>query len=427
MRPTIWLILVLLTGVLSAAAQQEPARQTPIAVGVQTVEPSTDARGVRSAADIRPSRQVDLAFRVGGYIQELLQSQGPDGQRRDVQEGDRVTRGTTLARVRDLDYVVKLNQARAQLAEVQATQEQARAQLVEAQAGQEQARAQLVEVQAAQDQARLDFERTSHLFAQQSVTRPEYEASKARFETTQARVDSARAQLVLVQATVDRARAQRRVLQARLQGAQAQVEEAGLALQDSALKAPFNAVVLKRPIEVGTLVGPASVAFVLADTAAVKVVFGAPDTMVQRLQLGHTLVISTAAVPGVEFRGPITRLAPAADPKSRVFEVEVTLPNLHSQLNIGSIGSIQVVEATTGPAFVVPLAAIVRSKGQPTGYTVFVVQEQDGKQVARLRHVKLGNTSGTTVAVLEGVTSGDRVITTGTTLIVDGTPVQIMP
>ena len=86
------------------------------------------------------------------------------------------------------------------------------------------------------------------------------------------------------------------------------------------------------------------------------------------------------------------------------------------------------VEAhTTSPAFVVPVSALVRSPDQPTGYTVFVVQEQDGKQVARLRHVKLGNTFGTMVSVLEGVASGERVITIGTTQVVDGAPVQILP
>lgn len=427
MRTSIWLILVVLTGVQCAEAQPEPARQTPISVVVRTAEHSTPAASARYSADIKPSRQVELAFRVGGYIQELLQVQGADGQRRDVQEDDRVSRGTTLARVRDLDYVVKLNQARAQLAEVQATQAQARAQVAEVQAAQAQARAQLAEAQSAQEQARLDFERTAHLWAQQSVTRPEYEASKARFEATQARLDGARAQLVLARATIDKARAQLHVLHARLQGAQAQVEEAALALQDSALKAPFDGVVLKRLIEVGTLVGPASVAFVLADTASVKAVLGVHDTMVQRLQVGHTLVISTAAVPGVEFRGPIRRISSPADPKSRFFEVEVTLPNPRRELKIGSIGAVQVAEAhTTSPALVVPLSAVVRSKDQPHGYTLFVVQEQAGKQVARLRHVKLGNIFGDMVAVLEGVTSGERVITTGTAQVVDGAPVRII-
>lgn len=86
-----------------------------------------------------------------------------------------------------------------------------------------------------------------------------------------------------------------------------------------------------------------------------------------------------------------------------------------------------VEDRAAGPVFVVPLAAIVRSQDDPTGYTVFVVQEQRGKQVARRRQVKLGNAFGNMVAVLEGVQGGERVITTGTTLVMDGALVQIIP
>ena len=67
---------------------------------------------------MQPFKQVDLAFKVGGYIQEILQVQGVDGQKRNAQEGDRVVKGTVLARVREIDYVVKRNEAQAQLAEV---------------------------------------------------------------------------------------------------------------------------------------------------------------------------------------------------------------------------------------------------------------------------------------------------------------------
>jgi multidrug efflux pump subunit AcrA (membrane-fusion protein) len=100
MRIHTWLTLALLTSVLHAEAQHEPAKP-PVPVSVRTVERSTAAGGVRYSADIKPARQVDLAFRVSGYIQELLQVPGPDGRQRDVQEGDRVTKGTRLAQVRD--------------------------------------------------------------------------------------------------------------------------------------------------------------------------------------------------------------------------------------------------------------------------------------------------------------------------------------
>jgi len=140
------------------------------------------------------------------------------------------------------------------------------------------------------------------------------------------------------------------------------------------------------------------------------------------------VTLSFEAFPGVEFRGPNTRISPAADANSRVFHVEVTWPNPRDQLTVGFIGALETGEDKgAGAAAVVPLTALVRPKEDPAGYAVFVVQEQDGKPVARLRKVKLGDTFGNTIAVMDGVQPGERVITTGAALMVEGTPVQIIP
>jgi multidrug efflux system membrane fusion protein len=430
MQTRVWVAisLLLITTAGRSHSQDEPAKKPPTVVGVRVVEQHVPGGGTRYSATIAPSRQVELAFKVGGYVQELLQVRGADGQQRDVQEGDQVVKGTVLAQLREVDYVVKRDQAKAQLAEAQASYTQARAQLAEAQATRGQARAQLAEAQALHEHARLDFERATNLLAVQSLTRSDYDAAQSKFTSTQARVSGAQAQLDLTRASEDKARAQLQVIQARIQGAKAQLAEAELALRDSALRAPMDAVVLKRPVEIGTLVSPGTVGFVLADTTTVEAVFGVPDLMVQRLHLGQELVLSAEALPGVVSRGRITRIAPSADPKSRVFEVEVTLPNPHQQLKVGSIASLQVAdERADSSVAVVPLSAVVRPKDNPTGYAVFVVEDHGGRPVARSRGVKLGDTMGNMVAVLEGVKIGERVITTGAAQVVDGDPIRIMP
>ena len=66
---------------------------------------------------------------------------------------------------------------------------------------------------------------------------------------------------------------------------------------------------------------------------------------------------------------------------------------------------------------VVPLNAVMKAKSNPDGYAVFVLVEQGGRQIARLRDVKLGESYGNTVAVIDGVKQGDRVITTGGTIV----------
>jgi RND family efflux transporter MFP subunit len=430
MQSNVWLAIVLLAWASAQQVEaQEGSAQKPLrAVSVYTIGPAAAGHGARYSAELQPFKQVEVAFKVGGYIQEILQMWGTDGQQRHVQGGDRVVKGTVLARVREVDYVVKRDEAKAQLAEAQAAREQVKAQLAEAQAARARAAAQLAAAQAAFEKARFDFERARNLFASQSLTKADYDTAKAAFEEAQARVDDARAQQEQAQASEARVKAQAQGAQARAEGARAKLEEAEIALRDSVLKAPFDAVVVKRSIEVGTLVGAGIVAFTLADTAALKAVFGVPALLVTRLRVGRPLTLSFEALPGAEFRGPITRIDPAADTKSRVFDVEVTLPNPQDQLKIGFIGALEIgEERSTGALPVVPMTAIVRPKEDPTGYAVFVVQEQDGKHVARVRKVKPGDTVGNMIAIVDGVQLGERVITTGAAQVVDGAPVQIMP
>ncbi len=166
----------------------------------------------------------------------------------------------------------------------------------------------------------------------------------------------------------------------------------------------------------------------MADIRSVKVVFGVPDLMLRDLQLGSPLAITTEPMSGTEFPGRITNISPAADPKSRVFNIEITVPNPHHQLKPGMIASLQVAGGTLPePIAVVPLSAIVRPRDNPDGYAVFVVEAHDGQQVARLRHVNVGAVYGNMIAVPEGLKVGERIIVTGTAQLVDGQQVRVIP
>ncbi len=84
------------------------------------------------------------------------------------------------------------------------------------------------------------------------MTRP-----KTQFETAEAKRDAARSQVTMLEARAESARAQIEVLRAKVKGSQAVITEATIPLQDTALRAPMNAVVLQKTVEVGTLVSPA--------------------------------------------------------------------------------------------------------------------------------------------------------------------------
>lgn len=258
----------------------------------------------------------------------------------------------------------------------------------------------LAEAQALVQKASQDFDRASRLFASQSITKPEFDSAKAQ-------VDAARA---------------------KEQGAQAMVEEGQIALRDTELRSPLPGVVLKRLVEVGSLVGPGTPGFSVADTSSVKVVYGVPDTLVQKVKLGSAMTIAAEAAPGRVFHGRITAIAPNADARSRLFNVEITVPNPDGVLKVGMIASLEVPDARPAmPLDVVPISAIVRSKTDPAGYAVFVVETRGEQQVARIREVKLGEAHGNLIAVTSGVNPGEAVIVIGATLVADGQKVRIIP
>jgi multidrug efflux system membrane fusion protein len=166
---------------------------------------------------------------------------------------------------------------------------------------------------------------------------------------------------------------------------------------------------------------------VLADLSTVKAAFGVPDLALQDMKLGSTLHVATDGVPGTEFTGHISRVSPSADQNSRVFEVEVTIPNPTGSLRPGMIAALSVTEGATTQSEMpaVPLIAITRSKDN--AYAVFVVEEQAGKQIARLRQITLGEAFGNSIAVTNGIKIGELVITLGATQVADGEVVQVVP
>jgi RND family efflux transporter MFP subunit len=288
-------------------------------------------------------------------------------------------------------------------------------------------RAQVADAEATYERASLDFDRAKTLYAAESLTKTDYDAAKQQHDAARAKLDSARGQLEVARARVETARSQTGQAAAKIKTAQAAAGEAAIPLSDTQLRAPISAVVIERKVEVGALVSPNAPGFTLADLTSVKAAFGVPDLALQQVKPGDALRLSTDALPGEEFVGHVSRVSPSADPTSRVFEVEVTIPNPRGFLKPGMIASIQVREsAPQGSAPVVPLTAIVRPKESPEAYAVYVVEERGGVRRARLRNVALGETFGNTVALTSGVSAGELVVTTGASLVADGEPVQVM-
>jgi RND family efflux transporter MFP subunit len=365
-------LAVPLAALLTTSCAKEQVYDKPLtpvtAAPVQSVSIGT---AVRYSATVKPAVEVTVAFKAGGYVENLLSVRDDRGRPRDVQEGDRVAKGAALARVRPADYRERVAQARSGQAEAEAMQES----------------------------ARIDFERASRLYERHSIIKPEFDGAKARFDAASAKVS----------------------------GTRAIVGEAQLMLDDVTLRSPIDGIVLKRHIENGTLAAPGQPAFVLADTRSVKVSFGGPDVVVKSLKLGRQQRITFEALKDQSFDGRITSIAPSPDPVSRVYEIEVTIANPRGQIAVGFIASVQLEDEPGRMVPTVPLEAIVKPANRPEEYAVYVLEDHKDGSVARLRPVTLGDALGNVIVVTGGLAAGQQVIVRGASLVTDGERVRRVP
>jgi RND family efflux transporter MFP subunit len=360
---------------------REPAVQTVREGTVTEVVPDTSER---YSASIVPIAQVDLAFKSGGPVTRLLQVRGADGRPRSVQLGDHVARGAELGAVRPADYDERVSQAHAQVT---------------------QAEAQLAEARAAAVQADADYERGARLFASASLTKPEMDQAQARHDSATASVNAA---------------------QASLAGARAALSLAETALQDTVIRAPFAGTVTSRNVELGALVSPSTPAFGLMDAHLVKAIYAVPEASLPQLRLGQRQTVNLDVVPH-PIEGIVTAIAPQADPKARVFSVEVTIENKSGEIRPGMIGTMTLGPHAAAARLVVPLGAVVRAPDDPKGFAVFRLTARDGKTVASAQRIEIGQTFGNTIEVTRGLSKGERIVTLGGALVRDGQEVRSLP
>ncbi|MFQ5869593.1 MAG: efflux RND transporter periplasmic adaptor subunit [Candidatus Zixiibacteriota bacterium] len=198
-----------------------------------------------------------------------------------------------------------------------------------------------------------------------------------------------------------------------------------LVLESTRIKAPFSGTITAKYLEEGevfTLFGgaagsPAILEIMQLDP--VKVIVRTPEREIPHIKPGLRATVGVDGYPNKTFKGKVYLVEPAADEKTHTVAVRIMIPNSNRRLKPGMFADVNLFLGTA-LTLLVPRDALVREVG--TGkYHLFVVEGD----TARRREVALGQEHGEMVAIESGLDSGELVITTGRTLVNEGTPVSI--
>jgi HlyD family secretion protein len=258
-------------------------------------------------------RDVNLAFRVGGRVSEVL-----------VDEGDAVQAGQLLARLDPAPLIHGRDSARANLAALTA----ANALMHKGYRSEEtdRARASLSAAEAAALEADKQWRRQRALAATGAVSRGQLDSARSQRDQTQAQVRAAREQL----AQLETGYRPEEIAQsdAQLEGAKATLASAELALADATLTAPSDGIILTRTVETGSMVQAGATAFNLSLTTPVWVRAYVEEPWLGHFPSGARVQLTTDSRPDQPYQGVVGFVSPSAEftPKS------VETPDLRTHL-----------------------------------------------------------------------------------------------
>lgn len=188
------------------------------------------------------------------------------------------------------------------------------------------------------------------------------------------------------------------------------LEERGAPQTSLTLSAPASGIVVEKMAVKGMRVEPGMKLYRIADLSTVWLYADIYEYEVPLVREGQEVAIALAYYPGETFRGRIIYIYPYLETQTRTNKVRLEFVNPQGKLKPGMYANIA-IEINLGPTLTVPESAVLQSGLRQL---VFVKQDQG---IFTPREVKLGVKADSRFAVLDGLTAGERVVTSGNFLL----------
>jgi HlyD family secretion protein len=378
---------------------------------------------ISGTGQIKPKTYVNLGATAMGRVTHLY-----------VKEGDRVTKGQTVASIENVQQEATVNGQ-------QATIDAAKTDINSYIAAEKTAEANVDHAKADLVQKRLDFERAESLYKEGILAKQDYDAKKAAYDTDVASLAQAVAQLNQAKANTDSSRGHLHSQEATLR---ANIDMLGRTLA----VAPFDGIVTNEPIREGETVvegiqnAVGSTLMTLADTSVITAEVKVDETDIVNVQIGQPADVTVDALPGKVFKGHVTLVGDQAILRStgiatsqstsgteeaKDFKVVITLDSPSDDLRPGLSTTAKITTAHKTSVLSLPIQALTMhspDSDKPAGTVsagskpvapqqgVFVIQkDKSGKPRTKFVPVTTGITGATDIEVTNGLSQGDEVVT----------------
>ncbi len=371
---------------VQAAAKPEP----PLSIKTAPVESRMLERTLQLTGSLVPDDTINAVFEIPGHINSIT-----------VDFGQAVRKGQVLAQLDRTELTLQLDRAKSAI-----NQALARMGLDPSQSNvTPDATPAIRQAQAQMEDAMSKFDNAQKLYKSGDISQQRFVEMEKAFQARQAALQATKDELRTQLASIGALRADVGLVEKRL--------------NDTMLRAPFDAIVSSRVAAPGQYVKEGATILTLVKTYPLRLRVEVPEGDIASAKIGTTLTFTTDATPGTEFHAVVRQLNPTLDPKNRTLVAEARPLENDSRLRPGSFVQVKLATRNTQIVNLVPKQAIYSIAGLTK---IFVIR--DGK-ARELRFQPGAEVSGFTEVPGDLLKAGDRVATSSLSTLFDGRTVAV--
>jgi membrane fusion protein (multidrug efflux system) len=235
--------------------------------------------------------------------------------------------------------------------------------------------------------AKLQFDRNAKLIKDRSVSQSEYDRLRSELDIAEATIASKRA-----------------------------------VIGKKSIRAPFSGRLGIRDVNIGQYLTPGIHVLSLQALDPVYVDYSLPERHFYRVKIGQKVLVQVQAHPGKMFEGEVTAIDPGVDPGTRTLRARATLDNPQQLLRHGMFTEVKTALPVRDNILTLPRTAITY---KPYGASVFLITKENGSSKVQRKPVKTGEVRDGRVEIIEGLNSGDVVVSAGQVKVRNGQQVNI--
>ena len=264
---------------------------------------------------------------------------------------------------------------------------------------------------------RLELQRARANYQQQQVTLADARRRLEEANSLVARRSIAASEVRSLESEVQ-------VAESSLAASQAEMARQQALIKRHTLRAPFSGVISAKLSEVGEWVTPGTTVFELVGSDTLHADFAVPQRYFPQLSRDTAIDVWLADQndPNNAMSAKITAIVPVNDPTARTFTVRASIDEKGLTPGMSINGRLRMLSADARPT--VPRDALLQdSQGN---VTVWLAEGDGDDLVARRKVVKVASGQSPQASVLEGLSSGDRVVVRGNESLRDGDTLRVV-